>query len=271
MDKKEADEIENEDIEGKEKIELTKKKQNKQIMWLVFLMTAIILIIILAPHISYNLFDKFKYNNLEYSKTKVGDIEFFSTKIPLTKTIPVTGAFIGKDDISGSFDLNLRNDPRKLEYISVNIPNNTVTFRGDKVYITMNTEDEPCDQNVIAAVSITNFLIEFAGKNVIGAVTDINYSKELNIPYIVCENDSYSTVIYLKEGKETRIDKISPTCYELTYENCEILEVSEKFILTILEGYMSYFEGGEKLTRPVLNESKSQEPLAVYEIVNKSK
>jgi hypothetical protein len=233
-------------------LESTKKKQNIQIMWAVILMGSLILIIILAPMISNQIFNKFHYNNLEFQKTKVGTINFYSTKIPLTRTVPITGAFIKKDDISGSFDLNLRNDPRKLEYIPVNIPNNTISFRGKTVYITMNTYDKPCEQNVISAVTLTNFLISFGNKKVEGAVTDLNYSTEYKIPYITCENSDSNTVIYFKEDTKTSIEKISPTCYELSYNNCEMLQVSEKFILTILEGYMSYFEGGEKLIRPLV-------------------
>ena len=42
-------------------------------------------------------------------------------------------------------------------------------------------------------------------------------------------------------GILTEIKKINRDCYELTYKDCEINQVSEKFILLVLERYMSYF------------------------------
>lgn len=228
------------------------KKENKQIMWIIILMISVILILVLVPYLNNKFFNKFNYVNLDFEKTKTGKVVFYSAKVPLTKTLPITGAFIGEDRITGRFNMNFRNDPRKLDYIPVDIANNTILFKGNIVYITMNPEDKPCEQNVISVVSLTSFLIEFASMTVKGAVTDKAYADENKIPYITCNNSLGNTVIYIKEGKETSIKKTNPLCYELTYNNCEMLPVSEKFILTVLEGYMSFFKGGENLKRPVL-------------------
>ncbi|MEM0465323.1 MAG: hypothetical protein QXW97_01325 [Candidatus Pacearchaeota archaeon] len=228
-----------------------RKKQNKQILLILVFIFSIISLIFISITLN-NFSKKFNYINLEFTKTKTGEVNFFSTYVPLTNVVPVTGSFIKKDQITGKFPLNLRNDPRKLEYILVDIPNDTVIFKGNIVYITMNAEDKPCEQNIISAVTLSGFLTDFASFKVEGAVTDKEYAEKNKVPYITCNNSNGNTVIWLKEGNETSIKKTNPYCYELTYKNCEMLPVSEKFILTILSGYMSFFEGGEKLKRPII-------------------
>lgn len=220
-----------------------KEKQNKQILWAVILMLSILVIILLTPYVINNFFNKFTYIGLDFQKTRLEKIDFYSARVPTTVTMPVTGALISLDKITGNYPVNFRNDPRKLEYIKVEIPDNKISFLKDNiVYISLNSNDPPCEQNVISAVTLTNFLIDFGSLKVRGAITDKNYSEANNVPYVTCENSPRNTVILLKSGNETIIKKDKDNCYELIYNNCEILPVSEKFILSILENYMSFFE-----------------------------
>ncbi|MBR9704887.1 hypothetical protein GOV12_05725 [Candidatus Pacearchaeota archaeon] len=257
-EKDEAVETELKEEEDKEKSDVS-KKYNSQVFWAIFLMAALIIIILLVPYLNNKLFNKFNYINLEFTKTKFGEVPFYSTNVPTTTVAPITGAFISMDEVSGGFELNLRHDPRKLEYIPVNISDNTVLFKGRYVYLTMNHDDKPCEQNIISAVTLTNFLIDFAKKQVRGAVTDKEYAEEMGVEYMECDDSNRDTVIYIREGDETKIVKTSPTCYELVYNSCEVFPVSEKFILTILEGYMSFFEGGEDLKRPILPDNQKSD------------
>jgi len=40
--------------------------------------------------------------------------------------------------------------------------------------------------------------------------------------------------IQLREGEETKIEQFAPTCYNFYVNDCEILEVTEKFIVDLL-------------------------------------
>lgn len=223
--------------------EKTKAKQNKQIFWAIVLIAAIIVIIIFIPIIKTNFLNKFNYQGLVFQHTQMGKIDFYSTKVPMTKITPSNGSLIKKSQISGHFALDLRNDPRVNKNISIEVLDNRIGFIKDGiVYITFDSDDPACPQNVISAVTITNFLIDFAGLKLSGATTDKNYSIATKTPYITCDTTRENTVIWFHEGEENKVKKIRSNCYELTYKDCDMLPVAEKFVLEILKGYMEYFE-----------------------------
>ncbi|MBS3124119.1 hypothetical protein J4437_05810 [Candidatus Woesearchaeota archaeon] len=237
MPKKEKKDLEKIQTEEKEILEnKIKKKQNKQVFWAVILMGSIIIILLAVPILT-KLLGKFSYINLEFQKTKLGKITFYSAYIPLSD---LTG------NIIGSYPINFRNDPRKLEYIKVDVPDNQITFkRKDIIYLSLEPSDLPCEDDTIAVVGITNFLKDFGAMQVKGASVNESYAKEIKFPYVTCKTHPDNTVILIKNKNETKINKISANCYELSYKECEILQVTEKFQLAVLEGYMSYFEERE--------------------------
>jgi hypothetical protein len=225
---------EKKEIETKIENKELKTKQNKQIMWAIILMSSIILIIILVPYIKTNYLNKFTYINLDFQKTKLGEIIFYSARIPITNQ---------QGQIAGDFPINLRNDPRKLEYINGSIPNNTFTFNKNlPVYITLNPDMRICEDNTIAVVGLTGFLKDFGNLNIKAAMTDKDYANASRFPYVTCENSPNNTVIKIDGGNETMVTKTSDNCYEITFKECEILQVTEKFQLIILKNYMGYFK-----------------------------
>lgn len=240
MVKKEVKKMSKERSEKKEKYKLDslkkenlKKKQNFQITIAVILMAGIILAIIIVPFIKRNFFDKFDYGKLEFQKTQLGKLYFYSTRIPLANR---------QGQIIGSFAINLRNNPKKLEYIGVNIPNNTITFKKTKdTYISLDPKMKKCDDNTIALVTLSSFLKGFGGINLSSAVSDKEYAKENKLEYKTCNDSVNNTIIYITSGDNTEIKKISDDCYELVYKNCEITQVTEKFIMIIVDKYMEYF------------------------------
>lgn len=214
------------------------KKQNKQIMWAIILMASLILIIIFVPLIVKNFFNKFVYMNLDWQKTKLGDIMFYSTRVPIANL---------QGTITGSYSMNFRNDPRKLDNISVYVFEDWIEFEKDKpVYITLYPEMEACEDNSIALINLVGFLRDFAGLNVKSAVSKLDYAKKNNLSYVTCKNTPNNTVIYINSGTKTEISKINPNCYEIIYNNCEIIPVTEKFMLIILGKYMGYFTRDDK-------------------------
>ena len=207
------------------------KKENKQVIIAISLMIAIIIMIIAVPIIKKNYFDKFVYISLDFQKTQLGDLYFYSTRIPLVNQ---------SGSLDGMYAMNFRSNPKETEYIPID--NKTITFRKYyPVYVTFNPEMQRCDDNLIAIINLRNFLHDFANLDLKSGVTNKEYAKEANISHITCENTYKNTVILIDSGNETKIEKIKKDCYKLTYNNCEIIPVTERFVITILEEYMSYF------------------------------
>jgi len=212
------------------------KKQNSQIKWAIFLMIAALLIILVVPFIMKNYVDKFDYKGLDFQKTKMGDLIFYSVKFPVIS---------GTGEVIGDYAVNFRNDPRDLEYIDVNITNGTVKFvrnfgkYGD-VYISIDDKIIDCDDAIIAMASLSGFLGD-SGLKIKSAVLNKTYAKENNETFINCWDSDVNTVIKVMPGNETRIREAKENCYEIIYKDCEILQASEKFMMVVLEEYANRF------------------------------
>jgi hypothetical protein len=239
------------DEDPNKKIEI-KNKQNRQIVIAIILMVAIIVIILAVPYARDNLFNNFKYKNMEFSKSMVGKIPFYNTQLPLysQKVFAATGTGLAVEEINqnrirnGSYILTLRQDPRDLEDIEVDLDINNITFvKQNTMYVTYNASDPKCEHNVISAADLARFLINFGGFDVKGAVMNKDYASANKIPYVTCENYPENTVIMVVASNQTRISKVKERCYKLEYSNCEMLDVSNKFILSIAEGYINSNEG----------------------------
>jgi len=194
-------------------------------------MISLILIVILVPFIIKNFINKFVYINLEWQKTRLGNLFFYSTRIPIVNK---------QGQIISSYSMNFRNDPRKLDHVNTYLGNGLITFKkNETVYITLYPDMEPCGaNNTIALFNLAGFLRDFGGLNIKSAVSKLDYANENNMSYITCKNTPDNTVIYVNSGSETRIHKVNDNCYEIIYNNCEIIPATEKFMLIILEHYM---------------------------------
>jgi hypothetical protein len=210
-----------------------KKKQNRQVIWAIILMAGLILIIIGVPIIKSSFIDKFRYLNLDFQKTQLGDMYFYSTNIPVADI---------SNNILGTFSMNFRNDPRELEEINFKRTTTVPVFTKDRVvYISPGKIERGCVESSAATLTLSGFLRQFAQLNISAGISDKKIAEENNFPYISCINTKGNTVIEIIEGNETKIVQTSPECYRLEYKDCEIMQVSERFILAILEGYMDNF------------------------------
>jgi hypothetical protein len=210
-----------------------RKKQNKQILWALVLMISVIIIIFLVPYIKQNVFNKFEYAEFDFYKANIEGINFYYTEIPLINQygFPI-----------GEYSIYFRNDPRELENISVDIIENKVEFqKQDWVYISIQYDAPICEDNIVSVVGLTNFLDKFGDLQVKGAMNDVVYASNNNLEYITCNTNPNNTVIEFRTGNETMISKTGRNCYEIAYKDCEINRVTEKFILTIMEGYMEKY------------------------------
>ncbi|HJO14831.1 MAG TPA: hypothetical protein QGG70_02165 [Candidatus Pacearchaeota archaeon] len=230
IEKKDDSPQDNKDIEA---------MQNKQLKWAVFLMVGIILIIVVVPFINTNFINKFDYHGLTFQKTQLGQIEFYSTKFPV-----VTGT----GQVTGEYAVNLRNDPRELADIPLEVDDDKIVFNVIKenfkdvyapTYITINPFMEACDDSGIALLTLSGFIRD-SGPKVHSAVTDKAYAKDNNLTQKWCYG--LNTVFVITDGEETKISQIQPYCYKLEFKDCEILEVSEKAVLNFLEQYADRFQ-----------------------------
>jgi len=229
--------------EGNSEIHLN-KKQNKQLKTTIFLIIGLLFIIIVGPIIFNFIFNRFDSNGLVFQKTKFGKIDFYTAKIPITNTVPTTGKAVSLSDAVGNFEVNLRNDPRTLNDIKVEIPNNEIKFiKKNHVYLSVQADAPRCRDNTLAVAELTAFLNDFAGLKVKGALDNKSVANESGFPYKTC-NDSgnFNTIIMIRNGNESVIKQLEKNCYEIQYKDCDINRVAERFILVILEEYMSYFK-----------------------------
>lgn len=121
-----------------------------------------------------------------------------------------------------------RNDPRELEDIKIK----DEIELGNPMYIVDGGMN--CSEKILAATSLdVNFLNRLGIKTEI-ATFDKNKSEEKNMTHIECEEDHKSIVF--REGNKSSIEK-EGSCYYLNVNNCEVMEVSEKFVLGWYEDF----------------------------------
>jgi hypothetical protein len=203
-------------------------------------MTSIILIIVVVPFINTNFINKFDYHGLTFQRTQLGQIEFYSTKFPVVA---------GTGQVTGEYAVNLRNDPREIEDIEVRVGFDDIDFRYYKnkdggigyypVYISLDPLMEVCEDSSLALLTLSGFLKD-SGLEIGSASMDKEYAAANDVLYKRCEKES--TVILVTQGNENKITEIGETCYEIRFKDCDILKVSERFVLNILEQYGKRFQ-----------------------------
>jgi len=229
------------------KKEELKKKQNRQLIWAIVLMVSVIVIIIAVPYLRDNYFNKFNYHGMEFQKKMFGDVEFYSTKLPLFSKSgsvnPGTGFVVQEVQPerkqTGAYELVVRQDPRDLDNVKVNLDINNITFIKNRILYVTYGSDGLVERLPISAADLARFLLNFGNLDAEGAAMDKDYAEENDIPYVTCENHPLNTVIMVVAGDESEISKINDNCYELKYAKGEVLEVTNKFILSVAEGYVN--------------------------------
>ena len=185
------------------------KAQNKTLRN-IFIGLGIFIFMIIIVVLSINSAQHFEYDGVEFNVIQEGEIIFYNAVFPLYQGM--TGKHIS------DYNIYLRNNPKKLEKI---IFDGEVNLRSDTVINT--TTDFNCDGDGIIAVGNLVQVLRTFGTNVI------------KDPEAGCDAMGGEHVfIQIREGDETRIEQFAPTCYNLYVNDCEILEVTEKFIVDLL-------------------------------------
>ncbi len=202
-------------------VDQIKDKKSHKKTWAIIgiVVIAVILIVILFALI-YNpdKTNKFKYDGFSFEKIQFGGIYLYETNLTILEN-------------GRPFNLNvrLRNDPRVLDKIPVN-------YSGlpSLVYFAFPEKTLNCSSDsLIAAFQVGQYLgnLKF---NVIPAVTE-NFTGN-TLPVVDCSKASKSKgVVILKPfSEQDRISQGDNGCVILEAKNCSVIEVSERFVLSLL-------------------------------------
>lgn len=211
----------------------TKNSANNERQASIVIGTAVGLLVFLAIIVLImSMANSFKYLGLDFKKEKYGSMIIYSANIPI----------IGADGkVTSYISLDLKNDPRMLKDITVNISGEIRFLNNVDTYISMNPRMESCEDNGVAVVGLGVFFSR-TGIPVKAAFTNKTYATETKYPYITCKNATTNTVIIVDNGNSTGISEPAENCYKIEYSNCEVLQVIEKFQLTVVEQYVKSLE-----------------------------
>ncbi len=181
------------------------KSENK-ILKNVLIWLGIFLFIFLLIFLSIRSANSFEYKGIQGDVIKEGDVIFYHVSFPMI--------YEGKDV---NYNVYLRTNPRKLE----NIP-----FEGElnllKMMVINSSDSFVCEGK--GGIAMINF------KQILGNF-GMSFMKDSNAS---CDSQGRYMFIQIQEGDVTGIEQTGPACYNLNVNNCEILEVTEKFLIESL-------------------------------------
>jgi len=181
------------------------KHQNKLLrnfLIVIGILTLIFILIIL----SINSMRNFEYRGIKFDIMQEGKVTFYHTSFPIFYNYQKT-----------IYNVYLRNDPRKLE---------DVAFEGNlnllEMIVMNNTENFVCEGD--GGIAIYNF-------QQILRIFGISLMKD---PEADCDPEGRYVFIKIQPGDTTSIEQTGPYCYNLNVNNCEILKVTERFLVETL-------------------------------------
>ncbi|MBT3404746.1 hypothetical protein HN832_02565 [archaeon] len=182
------------------------QKENK-ILWGVLIIIGGIIGIFLITYFSMQAIKHFEYQERDFEILDEKGIKFYHTSFPIS----YQGKLV-------NYNLYLRNDPRKNE---IDIP-----FSGelvvDKAIVLNSTGDFQCEGKGVLANHVFNEFFTYLGATI------------MEDPEAICDEENRYTFINIVEGEESKIEQNGISCYTFHVSDCEILEVTEKFITEAL-------------------------------------
>lgn len=170
-----------------------------------FVVLGILAVFIIGGIFFINSVNHFEYEGVKFNVVKEGDIFFYNIVYPM---VSVTGKHVA------DYNVYLRNDPRKLKKIPFD---GAVVLKN--VLVLNSTGNFNCDGDGVIAIANFAQILETLK---IKAIRDANATCDANARY---------TFINLQQGNTTSIVQTGPSCYEFNINNCEILKVTEKFLV----------------------------------------
>ena len=206
MAKKMADKkMKEQDKISKEARAQEKSKENKLLLKILLVIGFFFLVILAAFFIMKSSASP-KYNGVTFNVVQEGELTFYETSFNVI--------YKGKPTV---YNFYLRNNPKELKK---NVP-----FEG-KVEL----------KNFMVLNSTTkNLFCEGDWNLAIGNLLNLNI---FNIEIMKDENASCSSegeyiFVEIEEGEETKVEQVGPSCYRLIVSDCEILPVTERFMIEV--------------------------------------
>jgi len=195
------------------------KKEKKIFITVIITMLAFVLFFLAFLWINYST-NHFKIEGVKFEidKKTLPGITLYKTSLP--GIINKNGTFImGIYDTGQKADYNFyfRKDPRQIKDIPFHD-----TISQVKKFNVINSTEFSCNGDEIIAIQYLLRWYEALGGSII---KDENAS---------CDEKGTYGWINIQEADESSIERFGPACYNLYVNNCEILEVTEKFMLETL-------------------------------------
>ena len=194
------------EFHGKEEIKHASKesikRQKKQLGTILGILGAIILLCLIGFFINYQA-THLDYKGLKFKMVKEGEITFYET--------PMITQYEGD---KMTYNFYFRTNPNKLK----DIPFNGEIELKNNVFLNVTTENLFCDGDW--QISIGNLMnLNIFNINV-GKNEDAN-----------CEGAGEYAFVQIHEGNESKIEQDGSACYNLYITDCEVLAVTEKFMV----------------------------------------
>lgn len=150
----------------------------------------------------------FEYNNIKFDIIKQNKITFYHTSFPITY----------QSGEKAIYNIFLRKDPRKI---------GDILFEGNFVPLEMlvlnSSGSFKCNGDGVIAIANLQQVLNALG------------TKVINDPNASCDKYGRYIFVNLQKGNKTEIKNIGKNCYNLNINNCEILDVTERFLLEALK------------------------------------
>jgi len=209
-------------IESEQNVKQEKKnisQNERQLRWILIGMVCVLLIGILV-YVVVQEMKKFEYGGLDFEKIMYDQLLLYHSKIPVSDS---------SGNLLVNYNLYLRNDPRQLGDIPVNGSIKLMKY----TYVSLDPEAEVgCSDSGIAGANFFSFL-KIAGVDAKLAYNNKTYALARNVSYGSCQDNRalYYGYLVIKKGEENKIVQIDNNCYELYFKDCDILKVTERFMV----------------------------------------
>ena len=183
---------------GKKQIE-----QENRLLRNILIGLCVFTFLLVGLYVYITSFSIVEYKDVTYRAVQEGELLFYQTAFPVN----INGT-------EATYNIYLRNNPKALE--------KKVPFNGDleiKSLMVLNaTSGFECEG--YGAIAVANLVkLEIFGSNII------------KDPEASCDPEGRYTFVQLQEGEENSIDQVGPSCYNLNIKGCDIVPVTERFMV----------------------------------------
>ncbi len=200
--------------ENKTELKKEKSKENKLLLKILLVIGMFFLAILVAFFVMKSSAHP-KYNGVNFNVIQEGEITFYQTSFQVIYKGKLT-----------NYNIYLRNNPKDLE--------KEVPFQGElelRNFMVVNTTTENlfCEGDwSLATGNLMNL-----------EIFNIEIMRDENAS---CSEGGEYMFVEIEEGEETKIEQFGPSCYRLTVSDCEILPVTERFMIEVFAEVNSMFE-----------------------------